>query len=198
MLGVKSKAAAAAAGTKEKVKIPHASSSSSTSKGKAHDDDDDSPALVLEGRASVKHQGAFSWFWKERWLVLAGGVLSIKRSKTSAPTDLLPLPQLASLTRVVNSKRPFCLLLELRDGRRVFLSFMNDKELYAWNDAMYLCFAPDAKPPSKTTPKSPSKAPTAKKAKEGGVHHVHVGVDRDGEFTVSPFFTCSIWRRERN
>jgi hypothetical protein len=184
MLGVKSKAATAAAGTKEKVKMPQASSS--TSKPKPQDDDDDSPALVLEGRASVKHQGTFSWFWKERWLVLAGGVLSIKRSKTSPPTDLLPLPQLASLTRVVNSKRPYCLLLELRDGRRVFLSFLTDKELYAWNDAMYLCFAPDTKPPGKGSPKSPPKAPgdaKVKKPKEGGVHHVHVGVDKDGEFT---------------
>ncbi|KAJ7112921.1 hypothetical protein C8R44DRAFT_631423 [Mycena epipterygia] len=52
--------------------------------------------------------------------------------QNKAPRVVIPLSEILKLER--SDIKPYCLILETKDGRRYLLTFRNDSELYDWQD----------------------------------------------------------------
>ena len=127
------------------------------------------PPAVLEGQLAYRKQSFFAWKWNSRWLVLGPKTLTISKSKGAKSSSItLNLRDIAAIER--SERRPFCLVVQLKSGKRYFLSFEGDSQLYSWQEAMY-----------SRSPLAGISGPT------GFVHNMHMGIDsRTGEFTGIP------------
>ncbi|KAK7029790.1 Non-specific serine/threonine protein kinase [Favolaschia claudopus] len=111
---------------------------SSSQKASLNSSSSSSPGVVRQGPVSVKANITLaSWLWQNRWLVLVDRTLTVRKSKSSKSKsmNIIPLLDISNVERT--DERPYCLLLETRDGKRYFLAFKSDKELYDWQDDVY-------------------------------------------------------------
>jgi hypothetical protein len=98
--------------------------------------------VLFQGMFKLKESGSWdAWMWWKRYLILTtdmlvvfkgGGVGKPRRSKLKI--------NLNAITALSRSKMGmYCLLVETTvDRKKLMISFQSDKELYDWQDAIYL------------------------------------------------------------
>ncbi|KAJ7719341.1 hypothetical protein DFH07DRAFT_1009662, partial [Mycena maculata] len=68
------------------------------------------------------------------WLVLTDRDLSLRESENCTSRTVIPMSDIVKLERT--DIKPYCLVLETKQGKKYLLEFENDDEPYGWQDAI--------------------------------------------------------------
>ncbi|KDQ50783.1 hypothetical protein JAAARDRAFT_41725 [Jaapia argillacea MUCL 33604] len=93
------------------------------------------PQLIRSGLITVKEGGMVSWGWKAKHLVLTERTVMIHNKKSPLPRRTILLADITSIERI--DLKPHCLLVRA-GGKRYYISFSNDDDLYGWHDDLYV------------------------------------------------------------
>ncbi|KAF8650600.1 hypothetical protein AX16_005171 [Volvariella volvacea WC 439] len=92
--------------------------------------------VLLEGQFKVKELGGWArWLWFSKYLTLTPRTLTVSKRAGGSAQRQMSLHAVIHVTRVENKK--CCLLVDVAIGRPLLISFESDRELYAWQDAIY-------------------------------------------------------------
>jgi hypothetical protein len=98
--------------------------------------------VLLQGKFKLKESGSWNaWVWWKRYLILTTEMLVVlKGSGMGKPQTSKLKINLQAITAISRSKLGmYCLLVETTmDRKNLMISFESDKELYDWQDAIYL------------------------------------------------------------
>jgi len=100
--------------------------------------------VLFQGKFKLKESGSWnSWVWWKRYLILTTEMLVVlKGSGMGKPQTSNLKINLHAITAISRSKvGMYCLLVETsmdRDRKNLMIAFESDKELYDWQDAIYL------------------------------------------------------------
>jgi len=95
--------------------------------------------VLLQGKFKLKESGSWnSWMWWKRYLILTTEMLVIlKGSGVGKPQMKINLHAITAISR--SKMGMYCLLVETTmDRKNLMIAFESDKELYDWQDAIYL------------------------------------------------------------
>lgn len=116
---------------------PHPNSTSKATKEAKQKENKKAKGMIQSGSFRVKDGEGWrfsSRTGKLRWLALTEQALSIHRSKDSPPQKTIALRDISVIER--NTLTPHCLLV-ITKGRRYYLSFTSDEDLYEWQEDIY-------------------------------------------------------------
>ncbi|EJD43917.1 hypothetical protein AURDEDRAFT_185240 [Auricularia subglabra TFB-10046 SS5] len=92
--------------------------------------------VIRAGWATVKRNGLLAFLtWPRRFIELGDKTLNIRKSERGASRGTVPLGEIAKIERL--DTKPYCILVETRNSRRVYLNLSSDTEVYDWMDDIY-------------------------------------------------------------